>query len=254
MSQTDALKKYLDAGMAFTHLTRAKAEQVVKDLVAAGELQRNQAKDAIDDLLDRSRKNGETLTEQVRKEVDVQLSSLGLARKADVEKLEAELAQLKGSGAKPSESGTRSGSDKDEKDDPAPKKKPAPAKKAPPKPQAEDTSEDKDKAAGQGSSGGAEEHGGAAGRGEAMPATQASKPGKTAASKGSKRAEADSTPIGGDLPAKKAGGTSAKAAPAKKGGEGDKAPAEMAPAAGKTPTSGELPAKKAAKKTAKKQG
>ena len=51
MAQTDALKKYLDAGMAFTQLTRSKAEQVVKDLVAAGELQRNQAKSAIDELV-----------------------------------------------------------------------------------------------------------------------------------------------------------------------------------------------------------
>src|SRR5215207_10098475 len=97
MADTDALKKYLDAGMAFTQLTRSRAEQVVKDLVAAGELQKNQAKDAIDDLVDRSRKNAETLSEQVRKEVDSQLSSLGQA----VERLEAELAKLTGKGGKP---------------------------------------------------------------------------------------------------------------------------------------------------------
>ena len=85
MAQTDALKKYLDAGMAFTQLTRSKAEQVVKDLVAAGELQRNQAKSAIDELVERSRKNADLLAEQVRKEVDTQLSRLGLARDADEE-------------------------------------------------------------------------------------------------------------------------------------------------------------------------
>ena len=113
MAQSDALKKYLDAGMAFTHLTRARAEQVVKDLVAAGELQRNQAKTAIDELLERSRKNAETLAEQVRKEVDEQLASLGLARKADVDKLEEELARLKGGGGGGGKAGDDKGADGD---------------------------------------------------------------------------------------------------------------------------------------------
>ena len=119
MSQTDALKRYLEAGMAFTQLTRKRAEQVVKDLVAAGDLQRNQAKEAIDELVERSRKNTDVLAEQVRKEVDSQLSNMGLARKADVERLEAELERLKGSEAKkPTEPAKK-----------APAKK-APAKKA----------------------------------------------------------------------------------------------------------------------------
>ena len=119
MSQTDALKRYLEAGMAFTQLTRKRAEQLVKDLVAAGDLQRNQAKEAIDELVERSRKNTDVLAEQVRKEVDSQLSNMGLARKADVERLEAELERLKGSGAKKSAEPAKA----------APAKK-APAKKA----------------------------------------------------------------------------------------------------------------------------
>ena len=95
MAQTDALKKYLEAGMAFTQLTRSKAEQVVKDLVAAGELQRNQAKSAIDELVERSRKNADLLAEQVRKEVDSQLSRLGLARDADGESSDEPAAEAK---------------------------------------------------------------------------------------------------------------------------------------------------------------
>ncbi len=123
MAQTDALKKYLDAGMAFTQLTRSKAEQVVKELVSAGELQKNQAKGAIDELVERSRRNAELLAEQVRKEVDAQLANMGLARKADVERLEDELSRLKGSGGSPAAEGGA--------DDQRPKK--APAKKAPAK-------------------------------------------------------------------------------------------------------------------------
>ena len=36
MAQTNVLKKYLDAGMAFTNMTQAKAEALVKELVKAG--------------------------------------------------------------------------------------------------------------------------------------------------------------------------------------------------------------------------
>ncbi|MEY2477519.1 MAG: hypothetical protein QOG87_2834, partial [Actinomycetota bacterium] len=46
MAQNDMLRRYLDAGMAFTQLTRARAEAIVKDLVKAGELQREQTQDA----------------------------------------------------------------------------------------------------------------------------------------------------------------------------------------------------------------
>jgi len=76
MAQNDALKKYLDAGMAFTQLTRKRAEQVVKDLVAAGDLQRSQAKSTIEDLIERTRSNADLLSEQVRKEVESQLARL----------------------------------------------------------------------------------------------------------------------------------------------------------------------------------
>ena len=127
MAQSDALKKYLDAGMAFTQLTRSKAEQVVKELVAAGELQKNQAKSAIDELVERSRKNADVLAEQVRKEVDSQLSNLGLARKADLERLEEELARLQGTDMPTSGPAEKAGADNE-----APAKK-APAKKAPAK-------------------------------------------------------------------------------------------------------------------------
>ena len=131
MSQSDALKRYLEAGMAFTQLTRKRAEQVVKDLVAAGDLQRNQAKEAIDELIERSRTNTDALAEQVRKEVDSQLSNMGLARKADVERLEAELERLKGSGSKePAEPAKAKAPAEPTEKEPA---EAAPAKKAPAK-------------------------------------------------------------------------------------------------------------------------
>src|SRR5215211_4283673 len=96
MPQNDVLKRYLDAGLAFTALTQARAEALVKDLVKAGEVQAEQARDVVSELLERSRKNSEQLLETVRKEVREQVTKLGLVSQADMDKLEQRLASLFG--------------------------------------------------------------------------------------------------------------------------------------------------------------
>lgn len=116
MAQNDVLKRYLDAGIAFTTLNQARAEALVKDLVKAGEVQADQARDTVADLLERSRKNSEKLLDAVRKEVRNQITSLGLASKSDLDRLEARIASL--FGAAPAKKATA---------------KRAPAKKAPAK-------------------------------------------------------------------------------------------------------------------------
>lgn len=88
MPQNDQLRRYLDAGIAFTQMTRQRAEAIVKDLVNAGEMQRDQTQQFVDELVERSRKNTEMLLDTVRKEVADQLSNLGLATKADLDALE----------------------------------------------------------------------------------------------------------------------------------------------------------------------
>ena len=67
MAQNDILKRYLDAGQDF-----------VRELVKAGEVQREQAEKWIDDLVERNRKQGEELVNLVRREVAEQLKNLGL--------------------------------------------------------------------------------------------------------------------------------------------------------------------------------
>jgi len=101
MAQNDVLKRYLDAGLAFTALTQSRAEALVKDLVKAGEVQADQARDAVTELIERSRRNSERLLETVRKEVRTQVTQRGLASKADLDKLEARVAKLFGAAAKP---------------------------------------------------------------------------------------------------------------------------------------------------------
>ena len=61
--------------MTFTRMTQARAEELVRDLVKAGEVQAEQAQATIDELLDRSRRNSERLLDTVRSEIDQSLST-----------------------------------------------------------------------------------------------------------------------------------------------------------------------------------
>src|SRR3954466_14181117 len=89
--RNDVLKRYLDAGMAFTQMTRSRAEAIVKDLVKAGELQQKQAQKQVDDLMERSRKNTEQLLDLIRNEITSQLSAMGLATKDDIARWESKI-------------------------------------------------------------------------------------------------------------------------------------------------------------------
>jgi len=92
MAENDTLKRYLDAGMAFTQLTRARADAIVRDLVKRGELRREVAQERVEDLLDRSRQNTEQLLALVRKEITSQLGAMGVATKDDIKRLEAKIS------------------------------------------------------------------------------------------------------------------------------------------------------------------
>jgi polyhydroxyalkanoate synthesis regulator phasin len=94
MADNDLLKRLLDAGMTFTAMTQARAEELIRDLVRAGEVQAEQAQSVIDELVDRSRRNSERLIDAVRTEIRQQMASLGLATKGDVEGLERRIADV----------------------------------------------------------------------------------------------------------------------------------------------------------------
>ena len=78
MAQTDILKRYLDAGLAFTQVIRERAEEFVQELVKAGEVRRKEAQENIEQVLEWSRRNSEELVALIRREVADQIRSLGL--------------------------------------------------------------------------------------------------------------------------------------------------------------------------------
>jgi polyhydroxyalkanoate synthesis regulator phasin len=114
-------KRYLDAGMAFRDMTRKRAEEFVGDLVSAGVVRQERAQKAVDELLDRSRKNTADLVALVHAEIKNQISALGIATTDDIKRLDAKISQLsKASGKSSTKSAAKKSTAKS-----AAKKKPA---------------------------------------------------------------------------------------------------------------------------------
>ena len=76
MASNERIRKYLDAGTVLGQVSRGRAEEIVRELVNAGDIQRNQAQEWVDNLVERSRKTSEQVLELVRHEVATQLGKI----------------------------------------------------------------------------------------------------------------------------------------------------------------------------------
>lgn len=95
MAGDDLFKRYLEIGASVLGMTRERAEGIVRDLVASGEVAKGQATKAADWLVERGRAGSEEMAEMVRREIRQQVTALGLATKDDVARLEAQIAELR---------------------------------------------------------------------------------------------------------------------------------------------------------------
>jgi polyhydroxyalkanoate synthesis regulator phasin len=93
MPQPPDWSKYLDAGVEFVAMTRTQARKRAKELVGTGQLAQEQVQGFVDDLVDESRKRTDVLLEVVRKEIQRQVKTLGIATKDDLAKLETKLTK-----------------------------------------------------------------------------------------------------------------------------------------------------------------
>jgi polyhydroxyalkanoate synthesis regulator phasin len=112
MPQPPDWKRVLETGMQFTELRRSQAHRLAIDLVAQGQLARDQIGAAVDELIDLSRRRSEELRTIVSTEVQRQLSALGLATKRDLEALERRLRATPSTPARPSGTGPASATKK----------------------------------------------------------------------------------------------------------------------------------------------
>src|ERR1700722_15633944 len=108
VAQRDFLKRYFDAGIAFTATTKSRAEEIARELLRAGEIQRDQFQTQVDEIIERSRRNSHHLVALVRKEVSSQLTDLGTALRDELRALERRLNAMRASASETASSGTPS--------------------------------------------------------------------------------------------------------------------------------------------------
>lgn len=95
MAGDELFKRYLEIGASVLGMTRERAESIVRDLVASGEVAKGQANKATDWLVERGRAGTDELVEIVRREIRQQVTALGLATRDDVARLEAQVDELR---------------------------------------------------------------------------------------------------------------------------------------------------------------
>jgi len=91
MTENDGLRRYVEAATALTQITRSRAEELVRELIKAGELERHRAQDWVEDLVKTSRDRSEALVGTVRGEVRQQLKELGFTNVDDLAKKVADI-------------------------------------------------------------------------------------------------------------------------------------------------------------------
>jgi polyhydroxyalkanoate synthesis regulator phasin len=99
MPQRPDLSRYLDAGAQFVALTRTQARARAKELVGQGQLAQEQVQGFVDDLVDESRRRTDEMLDVVRREIQRQVKTLGIATKDDLARLESRIGG--GSAKKP---------------------------------------------------------------------------------------------------------------------------------------------------------
>ena len=81
------LEKGFLAGIGLLSMTREKAQKVIEELTHEGELQKNEAKEWVDQLSARGEEERQALRKLVRDEMKKVLDEMGLATKEDIQKL-----------------------------------------------------------------------------------------------------------------------------------------------------------------------
>ncbi len=104
MASNERIRKYLDAGTVLGQVSRGRAEEIVRELVNAGDIQRSQAQEWVDNLVERSRKSSEQVLELVRHEVASQLERID---PKSLESLANQVAEVLKKSAKAGRSATR---------------------------------------------------------------------------------------------------------------------------------------------------
>jgi polyhydroxyalkanoate synthesis regulator phasin len=94
MAQRDLLNRSLDAGREVSQKTQDRVEALLRDLTRAAEDQAQQAQQLVQELVERSRTTTEQIIDVIDRELRSQVNALGLATRADIDRLEARIDEL----------------------------------------------------------------------------------------------------------------------------------------------------------------
>ncbi|MGH9171721.1 MAG: hypothetical protein ACRD0Z_12760 [Acidimicrobiales bacterium] len=87
MPKANPFDRYIASGLAFSQISRKRAESIVRELVKEGAVNRDHAGDWVDNLITRTRRSAKQLAEAVSFEVKNQIDQLGLVKSDDVTRL-----------------------------------------------------------------------------------------------------------------------------------------------------------------------
>jgi len=90
MTTNDLIKRMIDAGLQFTQMTQARAEEIARDLQESGAVRFDEVQSTVSELMERGRDNTEQLLGLIQREVSKQLANFGV----DVKDLEARVEEL----------------------------------------------------------------------------------------------------------------------------------------------------------------
>lgn len=78
MAANDGYRRYVEAAAVLGQITRARAEEIMREIMSGGDVSRAQAQEWVDDMVDRSRKATESIVDMIRSEVANQMTALGI--------------------------------------------------------------------------------------------------------------------------------------------------------------------------------
>jgi poly(hydroxyalkanoate) granule-associated protein len=90
----DFVKKSMLIGVGLATLTREKVEQTINELIEKGEMSEKEGKDAVDDLMKKSKEVTKGLTEKVEKTVTDTLNKLNIPTRKEFAELKEKIKQM----------------------------------------------------------------------------------------------------------------------------------------------------------------
>ncbi|MCK9275200.1 MAG: phasin family protein [Syntrophales bacterium] len=91
---SDFIKKSMLMGIGLVSLTREKAEAFIDDLIKRGELSEKEGREAVDELVQRSKEVKSDVSRKVEKMVSDTLKRMNIPSRAEIDEIKMRIAEL----------------------------------------------------------------------------------------------------------------------------------------------------------------